>query len=923
MNLHQMKLIVLAGLILIVPGCSRTFWREQADVDSYQAIGEKLTDERWAVPRVDMTADSRSRFFDPYDLDASPLPPDDPSASQYMQWVNGWKGYKGWHKFGDAMSVENPQWLAPFGMTPEMIDPVTGEYIAPVPSIENLTLPQAAELQQIHDRAYQTQIENVYLAALAVASERFAFGVRYLGRNGTEPGVASTTTVIPHGIGDRTSLTSNVGISQLLPAGTQWALELTNNTIWLFNGGTSTASILSYSITQPLLAGAGRKVVLESLTQTERDLLYQIRILARFRKQNFSALVTNGTGFLGLLQQVQSIKNEEGNILRLEEQVDRLLSEAGRNSRSGRADLAKLPEGFVIPPELADQLEYRPEPLNVLLWRKGTMSLEQEKMLRGLSDDPAYQLAIEPMIQGLRTEVAPLDVLQLQSDLQDSRNRLRILKTNLQSSYDSFKTFLGLPPDMSLSINDRVLKPFEVIDPDLTQLEQTSKDFILIWGKGDPTDQTQLRILLDRLSLLVDDVEIIGIGELDEDGEAVRQVLPRRLEELADPDAQEQLESDINRADFLLVAARQKLISLRNAVKGFQQSLENPNLSQETKLEVFEGIGYLQDDLVELVQSLTVIQISYRLELISLNPYELSMERSVEIGLNERLDLMNSRAAVMDARRQVEIAANLLKSNLDLRTEGNFRNAGDNPLDFRGELSDLRFGIGITTPLDQISEREVYRRTLISYQRAKRDYMQDEDAVKSDIRNNHRDLLGARSSLEIARRSVRIAALQFDSAVSESRKPSDPKSVGTNSGLQGRNLTQALSSVLRAQNQLIGFWTDYERNRINIHRDMGIMEIGPDGIWEDEYYRNLSYEAQPEEDPYETDSEKPFDPLNLKLPRRESGDVGAAGRIRLNGRSRDMGLEEPGTPEASRIQLISGDTEESNYTESFPWSVFD
>ena len=44
-----------------------------------------------------------------------------------MHWVDGWQGYKGWHQFGNLISVENPQWLEPFGITPEMIDPATGQ----------------------------------------------------------------------------------------------------------------------------------------------------------------------------------------------------------------------------------------------------------------------------------------------------------------------------------------------------------------------------------------------------------------------------------------------------------------------------------------------------------------------------------------------------------------------------------------------------------------------------------------------------------------------------------------------------------------------------------------------------------------------------------------------------------------------------
>lgn len=42
----------------------------------------KTRDPRWDLPRVTVDADSRSRFYDPYDLTKPPLPPDDPAADR-------------------------------------------------------------------------------------------------------------------------------------------------------------------------------------------------------------------------------------------------------------------------------------------------------------------------------------------------------------------------------------------------------------------------------------------------------------------------------------------------------------------------------------------------------------------------------------------------------------------------------------------------------------------------------------------------------------------------------------------------------------------------------------------------------------------------------------------------------------------------
>src|SRR5690606_29971475 len=178
---------------------------------------------------------------------------------------------------------------------------------------EDLTLGEALELALIHNRDYQTEIENVFLAALVVTGERFQFSVRYLGSSGQTPGGSILGSFMPQGGPDEVSMSAGAGISQLLPTGGQWVVELVNNTIWLFGGGneTATASTLSFALTQPLLRGAGRKVVLENLTQAERNLLYAVRDLARFRRVFFTNVVGGPNGYLNLLGQVQRIRNSE------------------------------------------------------------------------------------------------------------------------------------------------------------------------------------------------------------------------------------------------------------------------------------------------------------------------------------------------------------------------------------------------------------------------------------------------------------------------------------------------------------------------------------------------------------------------------------------------------------------------------------
>ncbi|MBX3439588.1 MAG: TolC family protein [Planctomycetaceae bacterium] len=826
-------------------GCSRSFWRKQADRDSYEATRENLSDPRWAVPRIDITPDPRSRFYSPYDPDCEPLPPDDPHAHVYMHWVDGWQGYKCWHKFGDLITVENPQWLEPFGLQAEHIDPETGQYTQPLPEIKELTLCQALELALIHNREYQTQIENVFLRALQVTAERYQFSVRYLGAAGQTPGVDAVANFSPDGGTDSVRVGSNFGVSQFLPTGGQWFVELVNNTIWLFDGPnqTQTASTLAFGLTQPLLFQAGRKVILESLTQAERNLLYAVRDLARFRRIFFTDVVGGQNGFLGLLAQLQIIRNTEANIFRLAEQVEALQAISSQRPSFVREPLDVLPPDVLIPEELQDILQYDGD-RNELIWN-GTMTEEQADLFASLSPEPSFQRAVQEIRQTLLTKTVTLDVLRLQSTLANSINQLRLRERQLQDSLDDFKIFLGLRTDFVITLDDQLLDQFQFLDARLMALEAEVKEWIPKWGRIDPDepDPVLLRQVTERLRDLLIKIQDEGLMIVREDFGRLEQIYDVRMREMDSEADRERLEYDVIRDRRLFDDAAYEIDNLLVKVEQVLSELNQPNVSVQRLKSAVTETKSLQEDLVTYVGTLQAVEIGLRVELVTTEDFEMSQEQAVTIALENRLDLKNRRALVMDARRKVEVAANALRSMLDLRVEGAINTPGPigntDVFEFRGDLSDLRVGVGFDSPLDLNRERNIYRAALVDYQRARRDYMLLEDTVKAQVREAWRQLQVLRRNLETSRVSTRIAAAQFDSAVADAYAPPRPgqQPSASTAGLSGRNIQDALEAVLNAQNSMIGFWVSYEQNRLNIYRDMDIMEIGPDNVWNDPFYR--------------------------------------------------------------------------------------
>ena len=880
-------LILGAMSISSLSGCSRQFWRKQADKDTYNDIGQKLNDERWELPRMDLTPDQRSRFYDPNDPDKEPLPPDDPAAHVFMHRVNGRRGYKSWHKLGRSFAIENPNWLQKYGIEMNGMDPVEGHSEV---KLLQVSLPELVDLTYIHNRDYQNTLEDLYISALALTQQRYNLGVRYLGRNGGEPFANASATTLGTGRANGVS-TAAFGVSQLLPAGGQVAVELANAVTWNFGqGGSISAPLLGYSVTQPLMFQAGRKVVLEPLTQAERSVLYSARTMARFRQTLFVGV---STSYLNLLLQRQLILNQINNIRQLEEQYEKQKAIDSRTPGFVSDKLENFPQlRELIPDDLKARFTYD----DLWLKWKGPMTEEDEQRLLSLSDDDAYLAAIQQLIGLKNQDVTSLASYQLVNSLQSAQASLASARQALADSQDSLKIQLGLPPNVQLDIDEDGLAPFEIISWDLIKLERRMRDLQKELGEqllpdlgenqaDTPPDFATLRAYVNGLAELRNDLRQDGINVVKNDLKPIEDLLDTTQDDwkASRPDQRffrseeernglvqnyqkdkatfERAERDFtfgsDQLDMLLrlidVETQDDILkTLDSDSNGMIESSELPDgwselprLGTKTAAETYtvdgflsevrDGSRILRDDyMLRLAQQLEVLQAGLRVEAIAINRFSLTesqefpeIEQVVEIGLENRLDLMNNRAQVMDTRRRMEIAANSLESTFNLTFQGSQGLSGGNKLSGSNQTARLEF----TTPLDQIDERNAYRTSLITYQRQRRSYMLSEDNIALSIRQNWRQLQVQEYRLEIDRRAVRTAALQYDSA----------SLLATAVVQQGAvNITTALNALLGAQNALARDWVTYETNRLNIFVNMGIMQLDPRGVWDDPFYLQMN-----------------------------------------------------------------------------------
>ncbi|HEX6984049.1 MAG TPA: TolC family protein, partial [Planctomycetaceae bacterium] len=402
------------------------------------------------------------------------------------------------------------------------------------------------------------------------------------------------------------------------------------------------------------------------------------------------------------------------------------------------------------------------------------------------------------------------------------------------------------------------LRPFQLISPELSELElRVDDDYFAVAAtlSPDDPDPAGLRRAIETLIPILDEIESVAFPQVEQDLARVRENLPKRLAAAPDP------VNDPPRIREYLERDEEQLTEIRNGyveqvVRVEQLLAAVAAATTPTELQaLYVEAGETEEEIERIVRGLQGIQVGLRTELIELNPFEMPLTEAVGYALTNRVDLMNQRALVTDARRKVEVAANALRAVLDLRVEEELSTRpifnNDNPLDFRRDQSTFRAGVRFVAPLDQIAQRNAYRVSQINYQRVRRSYMQAEDQVKFQVRQAWRDLEVLKRNFEVARNAIRINAQQYDLAVERATGPARGFGGGGGGGAgggggggssgadqQGLNLINALQRLLQSQNQLIAIWVDYESARLNIYRDMGIMEIDARGVWCDPFYLN-------------------------------------------------------------------------------------
>ncbi len=547
-----------------------------------------------------------------------------------------------------------------------------------------INLDQSVELGCFNSREFQDERENLYLTALPVTLQRFSFAGQYVAASELYRQWSGSGS--PTGDHNIAGSVTNTGFSKLLSTGGLLLLNFANSTVVDFANSPRVVSQTTANLDfiQPLLSGAGKAVTLEPLTQTERNLLYKIREYVRFRKV-FYVSVAGGGG--------SSINGgafvPQGVVTTTTVPVGSGLGNSG------------LTPGIAPPVQLqGTQPQQLPGTAGVLnlapaLPPSAPGYFGTVLQYVQIAVDQENIEALERFLNLFKAIKEGGDISQLQVDLVEQQlvsgksQKLQDVQ-QYETALDQFRLQLGIPDDLPLELDDSVMRP---LVQQFRRYEQLFRQYDLALSSAAQlggTDPTKLR---DELRRVVKDAALTN-------GTRFQEEFPKRLSEWEKLSA-EQIKMRVARIreERRLLLDRQvdlekagKMLSKEEEDKLTKFDSDEDLSNVEMALREYAEQSWKKETSAERRKQMQTTQFRNVINLFNLLLGEARNQRLETIrnqwpplpkacvdgidlingdeddsftaasraALFNRLDLLNARAQLVDAWRQIAVYANAL-----------------------------------------------------------------------------------------------------------------------------------------------------------------------------------------------------------------------------------------------------------------------
>jgi len=916
-----LMLLMVLGL-LAGAGCSRRFFRKQADREVLGLLAEKDKDTRWKIEHLHVYPDPRSRFADWTNPDRPPMPPDDIAAKTlspnpqkpghkgvaYIEGTGYLQVLEQWDRENRAVLAERKKkarrvayadedptkkkLIGPAGPLPPVFDalesyelknelakPVSRTGLLPEKTPPEkkqpylINLDQSVELALFNSREYQTAVEGLYLSALPVTDERFAFAAQGFALGQVIREQAGFKSV--DGSQNTWAANATGGFTKLFSTGALLLVQFANQTV--INLGTLansqirtiSQSNVSLDFVQPFLRGGGRAVTLEPLTQAERNLLYAVRDYSRFQ-QGFYTFIAVG--------QAAFIVGQGAGVTALPPGTVNDPNPFVPGAAPVTTGFVGSPPNIQVPPGTGGRLGVVPpfgaNPQGYL----GTL-LQKAQQVVARKNQHSFEFFLTIFkIWEQGDFVAALQVGQIHQKL------LGAIEAHLQQwvqyrqALDLFRIQLGLPTTLPVELDDGPIQWIYDIIGEYEDIAESYGYAINEVGRYDKFEEAdklrgRLRTVMTK-SPLVDglpfqkeaplrwkaweDLKQADIKTRLADLRAQRRKLLDRKTDLEvegrplstqDEQQLEKLNFDIELGEFE--------IQLRDYEARPWLALKDQKKQRERQAFLFKIIhgkfvvilaGAIKERLVQIRESwppLPPINVG-DVDLLSADD-DTALNTVVQTAFENRLDLMNQQAQLVDSWRKIKVAANALMGtfNVEYHIDSLTPRGLGTPLAFTPQSTRHDLVFNTLLPIVRITERNNYRSTLIAYQQQRRNYMDALDQVAFAVRFQLRNLRITaynyqrvqRDNMELAyfvlTQALQVVIAPVPSGGATLVSPPSPLPGTGDAAALTLQLTNAQAALVGAQNDLFNQWLGYLQNRINLYRDMGLMPLDSRGLWDE------------------------------------------------------------------------------------------
>jgi len=205
-----------------------------------------------------------------------------------------------------------------------------------------------------------------------------------------------------------------------------------------------------------------------------------------------------------------------------------------------------------------------------------------------------------------------------------------------------------------------------------------------------------------------------------------------------------------------------------------------------------------------------------------LTPVDIDRQAAFEICVQKQMDVLNAIDQFEDSKRKVRVAADQLRADMNVFANATLASeAPDDYTNFDPNKVVYTAGVRLNLPVNRLPERNLYRRTLVSFESQLRSLSLTLDTFKDRIDRGLRTLeqdrlnyVSAVESLKVTQRRVENNVMLMEAGRATVR-----------------DVRESQDDLIQAQNNLATIYAQYLAARLNLLLNVGVIDTRPDKFW--------------------------------------------------------------------------------------------